>query len=157
MSNSQLLCRGKDMKAIACHQAQLAHAGTQLQHQPLIFDEAQVFVLAELEEGPFLIDFLLLTVDELLNLLRLGVGLDQGTRSDGLGISELLGAALDDVEDGVDAFFRVGLEPVKGGGMSTRDGLALDGFDALDFDAEGRFLDQACLEDLPVVCHGDCC
>ncbi len=73
-----------------------------VERQLLIFDEAHVFKPTELEVGPFLVDLLLLTIDDLFDLLVLGMRFDDPSCSDGLRVAKLGRSSLEVVKDGLD-------------------------------------------------------
>ena len=94
--------RSKDVDAVALVHAKSTVTRGNLQAQLLVLDEADVCVTAELRVLPFLVDSSLLAINDLLDLLDLIVNLDQLAVTKGLCVSELLGAAAEDVVDGLD-------------------------------------------------------
>lgn len=94
------------MYSIIFVQAKLSVTGSDLQGQFLIVVEAHVLVSAELEIRPFLVDLLLLAIHDLLDLLRLLMGLEELPGADSLRIAILFGAPRDDVENGGNIFGR---------------------------------------------------
>jgi hypothetical protein len=109
----------------------------------LVLVKAQILVLAELEVGPILVDFLLNAIDHLLHLLGLLVSLDETPRTKGLGVAIVFRAVLDDVVDGGD--FRAGpvLELVDSVGVPARDGFAIDMLISRGIHTEGGFMIDA--------------
>jgi hypothetical protein len=130
----------EDVYAVALDHAKLPVASTDLQRQLFILGEAQVFVRAQLEICPLLVNLLLLTVHDLLNFLGLLVSLEELSGAESLRIAILLGAALDDVEDRGDVWRWSILEPIYARGMHSRNSLAIDMLVALSLDTEGRLM-----------------
>jgi hypothetical protein len=94
--------RSKDVDAVALVHAKSAVTRGNLEAKLLIFDKADVCVAAELRELPLLVLGDLLAIDNLLDLLDLLVGLDQGAVTQSLCVAKLLGAAAENVVDGLD-------------------------------------------------------
>lgn len=88
--------------------------------------EAHIFVRAEFEISPLLIDLLLLAVYDLLNLLDLIVCLQELAGTDGLRIAVLLRAVLDDIKDGRDVIGRSLYESIDCLWMATRNGFTIN-------------------------------
>lgn len=107
-------------------QTELSQSTAELQGQLLVFDKALVAVAAHLKVGPLLVDLLLDTINDLLDLLVLDMGLDQVTSSDGLRIAVNTRGAAEDIVGGSDILSRAKDEAILGGGQSTRNGLALN-------------------------------
>ena len=115
----------EDVHAVVLDQTQLPEARPDLGHQGLILVEAHELIGAELEVRPLLVNLLLLAIDDLLDLLRLLVGLEQLPRPKGLCVAKLLGAGQDDVEDGRDLFVRPVDQLVNSMGIPPGNGLAV--------------------------------
>ena len=91
---------GEDMDSVAFGQAELPQTGSDDDSEPLELDEADIPISTHLEVGPVFIDLALFAVDELLHLLRLGMGLEQTSGSHGLGVAIFLRAMLQEVVKG---------------------------------------------------------
>jgi hypothetical protein len=82
---------GEQMQPVLWVEAQRLQSRAYRQSHFLKLDEALVLVRAELEVLPFLVYFLLLAIDHLLDLLRFLVYVDDPARTNCLCISELGG------------------------------------------------------------------
>jgi hypothetical protein len=118
--------RGKKMHPVFWLQAQLLDGRADCKSHLLELDEALVSVRAKLKVVPVLIDLLLLAVDHLLDLLRLGDLVDDAARADGLCVAKLCRGVAHDLVHGGDIGRWRGLEAVFGGQVAARYRLALD-------------------------------
>ena len=134
------------MDSAILFQAKLAKTATKLQTKLLILEEALVGVTAHFKVSPLLIDLLLNTVYDLLNLLVLNMGLDQLATADSFGVTKDAGGSAEVLICSCDVFGRAQDEAVLGRGVPTGDCLTGDGFIAGRFDGEGALLDHARLD-----------
>ncbi len=104
----------------------------------LVVDEGE---WGELKELPLLVDLLDLAIDVLLDFFGLLVKLDELAGADGVVVGVEASAATDNVEDCVDVLGWAVEEAVLCAGVTTRNGLARDLFDARSLDGEGRAMD----------------
>lgn len=91
----------------------------------LKLDKTLVLVGAELKVLPLLVDFLLLAVDHLLDLLRLLVYIDDATRTDSLCIAKLGGRVPQDVVESRDVVVGLHDEAIFGCVVAARHRLAI--------------------------------
>src|SRR4051794_4897447 len=97
-------CGSKDVYSVVLVQAELSVTSTDLKGQLLVVMEAYIFVAAEFEICPLLVNLCLFPIYHLLDLLRLLMCLDELPRSESLRIAKFLGASLDDVKNGRNIF-----------------------------------------------------
>lgn len=148
MRHGQPVCtrRAVEVDAAILLEAELAQTATELQAELLVLEEGLVGVPALLKVGPLLVNLRLNTIDHLLDLLVLGVRLDQLAAGDGLVVSEQASGTAEVVVGGRDIFRRAHDQLVLRGRMPTGNGLPLDGFVASRLDREGALLDHARLD-----------
>lgn len=146
MAAKHLPSRGVDHQSLTLCQPEFLKTGADLDDQFLIFIKGQVGVAGQLVVRPLLLDLLLDTIDHLLDLLVLNMGLDQTARADALGVAKELRATPDNVEGRRGVFIRAFHELVLGGDNTTGDGLAFDGFISWGLHGERPLLDHARLD-----------
>lgn len=134
------------MDLVGLLQTELSQSTAELQGQLLVFDKALVAVATHLKVGPLLVDLLLDTINDLLDLLVLDMGLDQVTSSDGLRIAVNTRGAAEDIVGSSDILSRAKDEAILGGGQSTRNGLALNRLVSRSLYGERRLLVHARLD-----------
>lgn len=127
-------------------QAQLPQPSTQLQRKLLVLHKALVGVPTHLEVCPLLIDLLLHTINDLLDLLVLDMRLDQATGTNGFGISENSRRPSEDIKGRCDVLRRTRDEVVLGARVSTGDSLPGHGLIAGNLNAEWGALGHARLD-----------
>lgn len=132
---------GEEVQSVLGAEAIVAQTGADLEDQLLILLVGEERVLGELKELPLLVDLLDLAVDVLLDLFRLLVELDQLAGANSIVVGVETGAATDNVPDGVDFLGRAVEQAVLRAGVTARDGLAGDLFDAGSLDGEGGAMD----------------
>lgn len=147
----------KDVHAVLLDQAQLPQAGADLADQLEVVVEAHVLIGAQLKVRPLLVDLLLLAIDDLLDLLRLLMGLEELSRAESLCIAKFLGAGQDDVEDGRNVIGRAVDELVDGVGVASGDGLAIDLGAAGHLETEGRLVGDLGLQNSVFQRHVGSC
>lgn len=130
----------KDVDAVALVHAKSTVTRGDLQAELLILNEADVCVTTELRVLPGLVDSSLLAVNNLLDLLDLIVNLDQVAVTKGLCVSELLGAAAENVVDGLDVGSRGADEAILCCWVYARNCLAVLLLVALGLNCVGALL-----------------
>lgn len=155
----------KNVHPVTRHHAQLPQTSADVKGQCLIVIECDILIGTQFEVGPGLVDFLLLAIDDLLDLLGLLVSADEASRPHAFGIAVLGDTHAQELVGGGDVLGGFRDQAILGQGVPARFRLAWDVGSAGRFDRVGATRPFFGLQDvvpelgvLPrVLCHDAMC